>query len=374
MTRGRAWPVVLGSFWFSLEAAAVDCPGDCGADGRVTVDEILQVTASALGDSVRPACASSDGDGDGTVTVADILLAVQAALEGCGAEPTGLADLAITQARGWGQAPSCAEDEQNPSFDLCIRNHGAAAAAAFVVGFESNWPGASRFPVWEIPGLSAGAEICMSVPLFTSVQVVADLDDAVREVSEENNQRAVFLPTLTRGPGCTPTPTPTGRAGCCEFIDGCDGDTDRRDCFSRGGTGFEDPVRCEADTGACDSPSAATPQPTATPARPAPDLVPVSVRPALPPVAGHRCPGPDCLLACVRNAGTAASPSFELSIGSYWRRRIDGLAPLHHACVLAARPEGGTGELVADSVGEVGESDEGNNRLSFTLVTEPPNR
>lgn len=63
--------------------AAQPCPGDCNADGAVTVDELLRAVAVALGEHELSWCAAADRDGDGEVTVDEILFAVQMALQGC---------------------------------------------------------------------------------------------------------------------------------------------------------------------------------------------------------------------------------------------------------------------------------------------------
>jgi len=63
------------------------CPGDCGGDGAVTIDEIVMGVAMALGDP-NLACGAFDMDQSGTVTVDELLLAVNSALAGCPATPT----------------------------------------------------------------------------------------------------------------------------------------------------------------------------------------------------------------------------------------------------------------------------------------------
>jgi hypothetical protein len=70
--------------------AFVPCPGDCGNDSRVTIDEILAGVNIALGLSPVGSCPNIDADGNGAVTVDEILLAVNNALTGC-EEPSILA-------------------------------------------------------------------------------------------------------------------------------------------------------------------------------------------------------------------------------------------------------------------------------------------
>lgn len=59
------------------------CPGDCDGDGTVTVSELITAVNIALGTALLSACDAADVDGDGRVTVAELIAAVNAALLGC---------------------------------------------------------------------------------------------------------------------------------------------------------------------------------------------------------------------------------------------------------------------------------------------------
>jgi YVTN family beta-propeller protein len=59
------------------------CPGDCNADGRVTIDELMAGVAIALGRATFETCPRMDADGSHTVTVAALVRAVGGALRGC---------------------------------------------------------------------------------------------------------------------------------------------------------------------------------------------------------------------------------------------------------------------------------------------------
>jgi len=59
------------------------CPGDCTADGNVTVDELVRGVNIALGIQATESCASFDRNNDGSVTVDELVRAVNAALNGC---------------------------------------------------------------------------------------------------------------------------------------------------------------------------------------------------------------------------------------------------------------------------------------------------
>lgn len=60
------------------------CPGDCSADGRVTIDELMTGVLIVLGEGSIESCLFLDADGSGQVTVDELVRAVHAALAGCG--------------------------------------------------------------------------------------------------------------------------------------------------------------------------------------------------------------------------------------------------------------------------------------------------
>ena len=66
---------------FRLVAAGVYCPGDCGTDGTVSVEEIVRCVTMALGGPFR--CVACDTNGDDRVSIADLIQAVGSALTGC---------------------------------------------------------------------------------------------------------------------------------------------------------------------------------------------------------------------------------------------------------------------------------------------------
>jgi cysteine-rich repeat protein len=62
---------------------APQCPADCNTDGTVTVDELIVAVNIALGTVPLTACARADRNDDGGVTVDEIINGVNAALIGC---------------------------------------------------------------------------------------------------------------------------------------------------------------------------------------------------------------------------------------------------------------------------------------------------
>jgi glucose/arabinose dehydrogenase len=66
--------------------AAPACDGDCNGDGTVTIDELLLAVNAALADAPPSACAAADRDGNGTISVDELIAAVDRALHGCAGE------------------------------------------------------------------------------------------------------------------------------------------------------------------------------------------------------------------------------------------------------------------------------------------------
>jgi len=80
--------VVYASYGLSgavggVTAYAVACPGDCDLDGRSDVSELTRGVREALELPETVECGIFDRNGDGRVTVAELIVAVRANLEGC---------------------------------------------------------------------------------------------------------------------------------------------------------------------------------------------------------------------------------------------------------------------------------------------------
>jgi len=67
-----------------VPGACPACPGDCDGDGTVTVDELVTAVNIALGARGLDACPPADASRDGSVSIDDLVRAVNAALNGCG--------------------------------------------------------------------------------------------------------------------------------------------------------------------------------------------------------------------------------------------------------------------------------------------------
>ena len=62
-------------------ATARVCPGDCDGDATVTISELVTAVQLALGGS--GSCSEVDGDSNGVVSIAELVAAVGAALNSC---------------------------------------------------------------------------------------------------------------------------------------------------------------------------------------------------------------------------------------------------------------------------------------------------
>jgi hypothetical protein len=63
--------------------SAPSCPGDCGSNGAVTVNELIVGVNIALGNADPSACPAFDTNLDGMVSINELIAAVNAALDGC---------------------------------------------------------------------------------------------------------------------------------------------------------------------------------------------------------------------------------------------------------------------------------------------------
>jgi hypothetical protein len=193
------------------------CLGDCGGNGSVTIDELVLAINIAL--EVRPL---ADCPAYPSIpTVSDLVRAVNNALGGC-APAVPLPDLVPT---GWGDlGPGKCPARPGATFVVCVVNAGDSSAGPFVVSVDDS---EAHDVVFD--GLEAGEEQCRATdwPWYLMTLVV-DSTDAVEESREDNNEVAYLIPTRTvwtPPPTCsavptstpTPTRTPTGTSCVAEW-------------------------------------------------------------------------------------------------------------------------------------------------------------
>jgi ELWxxDGT repeat protein len=88
----------VGRELWALPVAALGakCVGDCDADGRVTVEELIRGVNIALGLDTADSCSALDGNGDDVVSVDELVSAVNHALRGCDGEMTFMGEEIFT--------------------------------------------------------------------------------------------------------------------------------------------------------------------------------------------------------------------------------------------------------------------------------------
>ena len=82
--------VALATMPGKLTVGAV-CPGDCNGDGVVTINDLIVGVNIALNSASLDQCSSFDGNDDGSVTVEELIVAVNNALNDCGRTAGGAA-------------------------------------------------------------------------------------------------------------------------------------------------------------------------------------------------------------------------------------------------------------------------------------------
>ena len=104
-------------------AAAAQCTGDCNGDGEVTVNEVIVGVNIALEITSVTTCTAFDANHDDTVTIDEILAAVNNALNGCWVQPTPTPTLGVCGdgVVNFGQGETC-DDGNTLDGDACPAN------------------------------------------------------------------------------------------------------------------------------------------------------------------------------------------------------------------------------------------------------------
>jgi hypothetical protein len=76
------------ALWGAPPTASAACVGDCDGSGTVSIEELIVAVNIALDLAPLSECPAADGHGDGRVTIDDLIAAVGNALNGCGSTPT----------------------------------------------------------------------------------------------------------------------------------------------------------------------------------------------------------------------------------------------------------------------------------------------
>ncbi|MBX3027154.1 hypothetical protein KF840_19820 [bacterium] len=194
----------IASAEFMTAYGPAPCVGDCNRDGVVTIDELLRGIRIALGLADASLCWSIDASLDGSVSIEELIAAVQRALTGC--RLPDLAPLEIAFSRCL--RPTCYDMAQETRFmQVCVANQGASDSPGFVVVEQTG--GGTGFA----PPLPAGTQECIEMPLVPAPEIAVDPGNDVVEEDESNNTLATVLAVPTSCEAtplpCTPTPPPT---------------------------------------------------------------------------------------------------------------------------------------------------------------------
>ncbi|MBI3786441.1 MAG: hypothetical protein HY270_23885 [Deltaproteobacteria bacterium] len=119
------------------------CIGDCDGSGDVTIDELVLMVNMALDSAALNLCTAGDGDGNGAVTIDEIVQAVNAALGECPAPATPTATPAADgafrcSAGPHDQAPCSSDDDCAPT-GACVLSYGVCDGGSYD-GFACDCP------------------------------------------------------------------------------------------------------------------------------------------------------------------------------------------------------------------------------------------
>jgi sugar lactone lactonase YvrE len=86
---GLAVVLGAGSFPGRADAGGSPCAGDCDGDRKVSIAELIRAIRIPIGLEAIDICRSVDADGSSNVTINELIMAVNNALNGCGDEEPG---------------------------------------------------------------------------------------------------------------------------------------------------------------------------------------------------------------------------------------------------------------------------------------------
>jgi hypothetical protein len=173
MRQGSVWRAILvllllAAFGRAAPLAAQGCAGDCGSDGRVTVDELVTVVGVTLGNVDAFTCPAADVDASGAVSVGEVVVAVAAALGGCRRFPSAGSE-AVEVATG---------ATLSSTGSLTVLNFGSAGASGRAAAAGGpGWRFARTLRPWlddDAEGGGAGVVRCALGGTLEVESVVAD--------------------------------------------------------------------------------------------------------------------------------------------------------------------------------------------------------
>lgn len=132
------WVIALWASCTRAALAAPVCVGDCRSSGAVSVADLLTGVEIALGEAGADRCESLDGNASGSVTIDEVVQAVNNAVNGCPAFP------------GEYFATVTLDDGQAATMALAVAESGLASATVTIFEVEA-------LVAEEVPGGTGGA-------------------------------------------------------------------------------------------------------------------------------------------------------------------------------------------------------------------------
>lgn len=181
------------------------CPGDCDANGRVQIDELVRGVNMALADDLVEGCLAFDADRDGRVAVNELVGAVDAALRGCAPETRPSPSLTPTLHEDPMPTPT------NPPGSCCCGHYAfiecqAAARDGSCIGWSDPCP-ATAMPT--------SSQTPVPTPTATPIEAVSLAHQVFTQIAPR-----VCLTGITPGGIVSVEATPSGAVLRCESFTG----------------------------------------------------------------------------------------------------------------------------------------------------------
>lgn len=187
----------------SRAGAATGCPGDCDGSGTVTVAELIRAVEIGLGTLSGAACRPADRDGDGRVGIDDVVAAVRAAQDGCSPPPS-----ATPTATAIFTATATASASARPSNSATASPSRTPTVTATMTGTETATATRTRPP----SGTPTGTLTVTPTPRATHTATVTPSATPTATPTGTSTPQATHSRTRTPSETSTATATPTGTA------------------------------------------------------------------------------------------------------------------------------------------------------------------
>lgn len=227
MKRSIAIAALLLSGALQHPGFAASCPGDCGRNGEVTVDELILGVNIALGSALLDQCNAMDSGGDGEVTINELVSAVNAALNGCPFIGRFVSQVALDDGNTGSLDMSVGSDGQ-ASGTLVISDQSGALQLASVDSARSSAAGGAAVAGVSLTGsvnLATGAFSITGSYVDTQGHTIPITVSGVLPVQLSGSGTATFQigassfnSSITNASAPPPTPTSTPSSGTLHMV------------------------------------------------------------------------------------------------------------------------------------------------------------